>query len=74
MVAGDEHCQLRAAIEVLVPYTCSQMAKIVGLGVGTGHRCHIACCEVASGLAQPEVVPFVVEFEVAVPRLTPAVW
>jgi hypothetical protein len=21
MVAGDEHCQLRAAIEVLVPYT-----------------------------------------------------
>jgi hypothetical protein len=27
-----------------------------------------------SALRKKEVVPFVVEFEVAVPRLTPAVW
>jgi hypothetical protein len=27
MVAGGEHCQLRAAIEVLVPYTCPLTAK-----------------------------------------------
>ena len=27
MVAGGEHCQLRAAIEVLVPYTLEQVTE-----------------------------------------------
>src|ERR1039458_2085105 len=84
MVAGIEHCQFRAAIEVLVPYSfraglCgSQIPEVALVGSRRGGGCHnervTAASEPSAPLSEEAPGPETQHRDVSGGRLRPAVF